>query len=203
MTVNEFKNAPLLKRFAYRIFRSMFMRLIITPALWMIVPRIPLPHLGFKIMASVITHDVVYAVILYFIIVNDAFLAFTLIYLVPVYLFNFMASIMFYLQHQFETTSWENQDDWDLYTASIHGSSYVKTGRFMRWLTGSVGCHHVHHLNTKIPSYELHEATEKVDPYVEVDVIYLNELFHHLNCALWDEEAKKLIPFSGLKKRVD
>ncbi|MCF8329427.1 MAG: fatty acid desaturase [Crocinitomicaceae bacterium] len=201
MTVTEFINAPFLKRFGYRIFRSVIMRLLITPLIWMIIPRIPIPHLGLKIMASVMAHNIIYAVILYSILVSDNFIPFAIIYLLPVYLFNVMASIMFYLQHQFETTSWENDNNWDLYTASIHGSSYVKTGRFMGWLTGNVGCHHIHHLNTKIPCYELPIATEKVSPYVDVDVIYLKELFHHLNCVLWDEETKRLIPFSELKKR--
>ena len=203
MTVDEFLNASPLKRFTYRIFRSVVMRLFITPLLWMIIPRIPVPSLGAKILASVLTHNVIYALIFYWIIVNGHFLGFTIIYLLPVYLFNVMASIMFYLQHQFETTSWENDENWDLYTASIHGSSYVKTGRFMGWLTGNVGCHHIHHLNTRIPSYELPIATEKVSPYIEVDVIYLKELFHHLNCVLWDEKAKKLISFSELKNRVN
>lgn len=200
MTVEEYVNAHFLKKLVYRIFRSKTMRLFITPLLWMIIPRIPIPQLGNKILISVIIHDIIYAIILYFILVNGQFLAFMIIYLLPVYLFNFMASIMFYLQHQYETTSWENENDWDIYSASIHGSSHVKTGRFMGWLTGNVGCHHIHHLNSKIPSYELKYATDKVSPYLEVDSIYLKELFHHLNCVLWDEKAKKLISFSELKK---
>lgn len=203
MTVNEYLNASIFKRIAYRVFRSKIMRLFITPILWMTVPRIPIPHLGVKIMTSVILHDLLYGVILYFIITNSALLAFTVVYLIPVYLFNFLASIMFYLQHQFEDTSWEHDEQWDLYTASIHGSSHLKTGRIIGWITGNVGCHHVHHLNTKIPSYELFEATEKVSPFVEVKIIYLNELFRHLNCVLWEEKSKKLIPFSKLKSLRD
>lgn len=202
MTVQEYKNASFLKRFLYRIFRSMFMRLFITPLIWMLAPRIPIPQFGSKILSSVMAHNVIYAGIMYVIISKDVLLPFVIIYLLPVYLFNFMASIMFYLQHQFETTSWENDPTWDLYTASIHGSSYVKTGRFMSWLTGNVGCHHIHHLNTKIPHFELPSATEKVQSYVDVDVIYLKDLFHHLNCVLWDEDRKRLIPFSELKKQV-
>ena len=74
MTVDEFMDASPLKRIAYRIFRSVTMRLIITPFLWMIIPRIPLPFLGFKIVSSVLLHNVIYAVILYFIIMNGNFL---------------------------------------------------------------------------------------------------------------------------------
>jgi omega-6 fatty acid desaturase (delta-12 desaturase) len=198
MTLNEYKKSNILVKIIYRFMRSMFVRLFITPLLWMLASRIPFPRLGVKVLIATIVYDIIYGIILYFIIKYNWLNAFVIIYLIPLYLFLFMASIMFYLQHQFEDTSWEKRVDWDLYEASINGSSYVKLKPFMRWITGNVGCHHVHHLNTKIASYNLHEATIEIDKYLEVDVIYLKELFHHLNCALWDEDAKKLIPFSKI-----
>lgn len=199
MTVEEYKQSNIAKRFAYRVFRSMVMRLFITPVMWILAPRIPLPHLGIKIFTSIVIHDLIYMVILYYIFQHDLFLAFTLIYLIPLYLFNFLASIFFYLQHQYEDTSWKESDEWDLYHASIHGSSHLIVGRFLGWVSGNVGCHHIHHLNTKIPSYELHEATEKANEHLDIEPIYMRELFHHLRCSLWDTEAKKLIPIKSIK----
>jgi omega-6 fatty acid desaturase (delta-12 desaturase) len=200
MTVQEYKNANLAKRIAYRIMRSIVMRLFVTPIIWILAPRIPLPHLGIKIFSSIVIHDIIYAVILYFILVNDLFLVFTLTYLIPLYFFNFTASIFFYLQHQYEDTIWEEEKNWDLYKASIDGSSHLVVGKFMGWVSGNVGCHHIHHLNTKIPSYLLHTATENANQYLEIEPIYLNQLFHHLRCALWDEDTNKLIPIRNISK---
>ncbi len=201
LTVREYQDAPVIKKVAYRLMRSTFMRLVVTPALWMVGPRIPLPHLGYKILISTILHNVIYGVIFYYLAIYNLLWAAVVVYLIPIYLFNFMASIMFYLQHQYEDTVWEDEKNWDYFTASINGSSYVKVGRFMRWLTGNVGCHHVHHLNTRIPSYELAIATEKIESLMYVEPIYLKDLFHHLNCALWDEQQKKLISFKSYHKK--
>lgn len=199
MTVKEYQASSRGKQIVYRIFRSIGMRLFVTPLIWILAPRIPLMHLGRKIFTSIVVHDLIYGVILYFIFINDLFLAFALVYLLPLYFFNFVASIFFYLQHQYEDTIWEQEDDWDLYRASIEGSSHLIVGKFMAWVSGNVGCHHIHHLNTRIPSYKLDKATEKANQYLEVEPIYMKELFRHLRCALWDEEARKLIPIRELK----
>ena len=200
MTVKEYQRSSVFKKLAYRFMRSYFMRLLVTPALWILAPRIPMPHLGWKILTSVIVHNIIYGFILYFIIVNSYFLAFAMVYLVPLYMFNFLASVLFYVQHQYEDTSWEDKEEWDLYKASIEGSSYLKTGKLMGWVSGNVGCHHVHHLNTKIPSYNLPNATDDVNRHLDIVPIYLKELFHHLDCVLWDEESRKLISFKAYRK---
>jgi len=200
LTVNEYKNSSLGKKIMYRIVRSNFMRLIVTPALWIIAPRIPLPRFGIKICTSVILHDVIYGIVLYFIIINNLFFAFVVIYLIPVYMFNFLASIFLYLQHQYDGTVWEAEGEWDLYKGSIHASSHLVVGKLMGWISGHVGCHHIHHLNTNIPHYNLYTATEDANQYLDVKPIYLTEIFHHLNCVLWDVEAKKMVPFSAINK---
>ncbi len=33
---------------------------------------------------------------------------------------------MFYVQHQFDDTHWENAEEWDYATAALHGSSFYK-----------------------------------------------------------------------------
>lgn len=200
LTVEEYKSSSFVKRFLYRIFRSVIMRLFVTPIMWIIAPRIPMIHLGRKIFLSIIVHNILYAIIIYFVLINNHLLALLLIYLIPLYIFNFLASVFFYLQHQFEDTTWENDEEWNLYDASIHGSSHLVVGKFMGWVSGNVGCHHIHHLNTKIPSYLLFNATEEANKHLEIEPIYMNELFHHLRCILWDESSRKLIPVRNISK---
>ncbi len=50
LTVKEYKNSSIGKRIAYKIMRSVVMRLFVTPIIWILAPRIPLPHLGIKIV---------------------------------------------------------------------------------------------------------------------------------------------------------
>lgn len=200
MTVEEYRKCTPGKQRLYRFVRSRFMRLIITPMIWMVVARIPFTKFGTKILVNILVHDVLYAILLWYIHINGWWPEFLVLYVIPLYLFNFAASVMFYLQHQFEHTSWEYKEDWDFFTASIHGSSYVDLGPFLRWLTGNVGCHHVHHLNTRIPCYKIREATEDVDSILKMPRIHFSDMMKHFDCVLWDEDSKKLIRFSDLKK---
>jgi omega-6 fatty acid desaturase (delta-12 desaturase) len=201
MTCAEYGAASWQKKLGYRIMRSVFMRLIITPALWIVIPRIPLVHLGWKIFISIMVHNLLYVILLYFLIQYELFAAFVMIYLVPLYLFNLLASIFFYLQHQFEDTKWNQHEEWNLFDASIHGSSYLISNRLFTWISGNVGCHHVHHLNTRIPHYHLQKATAEIDPIVKMEPIYLKDLFYHLNCILYDENTNTLISLKSYHKR--
>lgn len=200
LTVDEYKQSSRINKLAYRIMRSIPMRLFVTPLMWILAPRIPFPHLGTRIISSIILHDIVYAFILYYIISAGHFEAFVVVYMIPLYLFNFLASIFFYLQHQYEDTSWTEKEDWDLFNASIHGSSHLIVGKFLAWVSGNVGCHHVHHLNTRIPSYQLENATQDVNRILDVEPIYLKELFRHLNCTLWDEKRGKLVSIKSISR---
>ena len=201
LTVHEFQQASFLKKLLYRFMRSIFARLILTPAIWIILPRIPLPHLGRKIFISILVHDLIYGVLFYYLLVNKHFDLFIFCYLIPLYIFNLLAAIFFYLNHQYEHTSWEKEENWDLYTLSISGSGHLIANPFWSWVSGNVGCHHIHHLNTKIPSFNLAKATEEANQYLDIKPIYLHQLFYHLKCALWDEDAKKLISFRTLKEQ--
>ena len=62
---------------------------------------------------------------------------------------------LFYVQHQFEDTYWATSEDWDYTTAAMAGSSYYNLPRVLQWFSGNIGYHHIHHLNPKIPNYNL------------------------------------------------
>src|SRR6185437_13774288 len=64
---------------------------------------------------------------------------------------------LFYVQHQFEDSYFEIQDDWDYVKAAMDGSSYYKLPKVLQWLTGNIGFHHIHHLSPRVPNYYLEE----------------------------------------------
>ena len=49
-------------------------------------------------------------------------------------------------------------EEWTYVQGALESSSYMKLGPIMKWFTGSIGYHHVHHLNPHIPFYRLPEA---------------------------------------------
>jgi fatty acid desaturase len=58
---------------------------------------------------------------------------------------------LFYVQHQFEHTSWSAERDWSFPAAALYGSSHYDLPAGLRWFTANIGVHHVHHLCTRIP----------------------------------------------------
>jgi omega-6 fatty acid desaturase (delta-12 desaturase) len=53
---------------------------------------------------------------------------------------------LFYVQHQFEATSWARGSAWSMPEAALHGSSHYDLPPLLRWFTANIGVHHVHHL---------------------------------------------------------
>ena len=49
-------------------------------------------------------------------------------------------------------------DEWSYADAALRGSSYLKLPKLLQFFTGNIGLHHVHHLNTRIPNYNLQRA---------------------------------------------
>ena len=62
---------------------------------------------------------------------------------------------LFYVQHQFEHTTWDRDENWNLHQAALHGSSHYELPALLRWFTANIGIHHVHHLSSRVPYYRL------------------------------------------------
>ena len=67
--------------------------------------------------------------------------------------------------------------------------------RLLRWLTGNIGLHHVHHLNARIPNYRLQRVLDDVPELQTVTRITLWQSLRCASLALWDERTRTLVPF--------
>ncbi|MER2249699.1 fatty acid desaturase [Methylorubrum podarium] len=107
---------------------------------------------------------------------------------------------LFYVQHQYEETVWEQAESWDFHRAALGGSSYYALPRVLQWFTGNVGLHHVHHLNSRIPNYRLQECLDGHEVLGRIGRLSLRDSLRCLGLALWDEEARKMIGFAGVRR---
>jgi acyl-lipid omega-6 desaturase (Delta-12 desaturase) len=102
---------------------------------------------------------------------------------------------LFYVQHQFEETSWSRDEAWSLHEAALHGSSHFHLPGVLRWFTANIGVHHIHQLCSRIPCYRLPDVLRDNPELAAVGRI---TLFQSLRCvpkALWDEKRRRLISF--------
>jgi acyl-lipid omega-6 desaturase (Delta-12 desaturase) len=106
---------------------------------------------------------------------------------------------LFYIQHTFEDSYFENEDEWDYVKAAVEGSSYYKLPKVLEWITGNIGYHHVHHLAPKIPNYYLEEAHESTPPLQKATTITIPESFKSIRFRLYDPDNKKFVSFKEFK----
>ena len=115
---------------------------------------------------------------------------------VPVVLFgSWIGGWLFYIQHQFEDTHWDENENWDFHSAAILGSSYYVLPKPLQWLSGSIGLHHLHHLCSRIPFYRLQECLDASPELKSVNCLTFRESLGTWGLALWDEEERKLVGF--------
>ena len=118
----------------YRLYRHPLVMFGIGPAyLFMLQQRLPIGLMRewkawLSTMATNFAIAVIAATLIWFIGIK-ALLAVHL----PIMLIAATIGVwLFYVQHQFEHTTWDGDGDWDLHTAALHGSSYYDLPPILR-----------------------------------------------------------------------
>ena len=114
---------------------------------------------------------------------------------------NSLGLWLFYIQHQYEDAYWEWSDEWDFHEASLRGSSHYDLPPLLRWYTGNIGAHHVHHLCSKVPNYRLYECLRANEELWQLNRITIAQSLPAARLALWDEDTKRMISFRQLRER--
>jgi omega-6 fatty acid desaturase (delta-12 desaturase) len=110
-------------------------------------------------------------------------------------------SWLFFVQHQYEEAYWQPQQSWEFTRSALEGSSYYRLPRVLQWFTGNIGYHHIHHLNSRIPNYNL-PACHAAEPAFRQAVTF--GLLESLKCAslkLWDEDNQRMVTFAEFYAR--
>ncbi|MDZ4095992.1 MAG: fatty acid desaturase [Paracoccaceae bacterium] len=107
---------------------------------------------------------------------------------------------LFYVQHQFETTHWNREENWQLHDAALEGSSHYVLPKPLQWLTANIGVHHVHHLYSRIPFYRLPEVLRDFPLLAEAQRMTLRESFANVKLHLWDEKNRRLLSYAQARR---
>ena len=71
--------------------------------------------------------------------------------------------------------------------------------KVLQWATASIGLHHIHHIASRIPNYNLQRAYDNHPELREVTRLTLWQSVRTLRLTLWDEDAKQLVGFRELR----
>lgn len=198
LTVDEYRALSRWGRFKYRMYRHPVILFGVGAVVHFFVRhRLPtiVPRTWTRARWSIFWTDVALAG---FIVGMGLLVGFRQFLLVHVPLMTLSCSMgvwLFYVQHQFEPTYWEHDEQWAYNDAALVGSSYYRLPRLLQWATGNIGLHHVHHLSARIPNYRLQEALESIPELRRVTTLTLRESLRCVRLALWDERERKLVRF--------
>lgn len=207
MTTREYEDAGRWRRALYRLARSPFVMCFGGGAfIFMVMYRIPSSKVwGYELdpadVRDIILTDVMAALVWIGVYAISPGLL-LLVYL-PALLIGAAAGVfLFYVQHQFEDAYWNEHDDWTFEHSAVDGSSQLQLHGVLRWMTASIGVHHIHHLAPLIPNYKLAECASAV-PELSARVTHLTlwDALRTLRLKLYDRDRRDLITFAEHRRR--
>ena len=201
LTVDEYRARSRRGRAVYRLIRNPVFMFGLGPIVAMVVgPRIATRSQRPRLRHSVLGTDVVVFSVFAALCWLIGWERLLLVWAPPALLAGSVGIWLFYVQHQFEDAYWQSADGWDYTEAALRGSSYLKLPRLLDFFTGHIGFHHVHHLNARIPNYNLPRAHRDNAVFHEVPTLSLLDGVRAVNLKLWDEERAKLVSFGQARQ---
>lgn len=196
MTLEEYADAPRLRRFLYRLYRNPVI-LFLFGSFYTFLVVYRFKGLGGTPAErrSVILTDLLIAAIAVSASLGFGFRAYATVQLPVIFLAGVSGIWLFYVQHQFDPGYWARDKEWNRLDAAMNGSSYYKLPAVLRWFTGSIGIHHVHHLQPRIPNYRLHKAYLAVPQAQSSRPLTIRQSIRSVRMNLWSEVQERFLSF--------
>ncbi len=197
LTVAEYRERSSRGRLLYRIIRNPLVMFGLGPVIAMIVgPRIATRAQRPRMRHSVLATDVVLFALVGTLCWWLGAGNFFLIWAPPAMIAGSVGIWLFYVQHQFEDAYWQSPTEWSYADAALRGSSYLRLPKVLQFFTGNIGLHHVHHLNARIPNYNLQRAHDENPVFHKVPQLSLWQAIATVKLKLWDEDQGKLVSYA-------
>ncbi len=194
MTLAEYRAAPWWKRAAYRAYRSFAMLFLIGPTLLYVV-RYRWPRNARKSgLGNLMLHNALLAGLLAALWLGWGWAAIWA-WLGSVILGVSCGVTIPYVQHNFEDVFWTRPDALRFDQAAVEGSAVLDFGAVFDLCTANIAYHDLHHLNARIPCYNLKRCYRDLEGTFRSRRIGWREAAGCLRWKLWDEEAGRMVPF--------
>ena len=204
LTVREYEALPTVKKIGYRLYRNpLVMVLLGAPVHFILLQRLPL---GWKFrdrdsLFSILALNLALASACGLSMMMVGVTPVLMTYLPVMIIASWIGNWLFYVQHQFEDTYWEQDGEWNFHTAALHGSSYFELPLVLRWFSGNIGLHHVHHMCSRIPNYRLQACLDALPELRRMAKrVTLRDSLRCWRLALWDESRGRLVSFRDRKR---
>lgn len=113
--------------------------------------------------------------------------------------------MLFHSQHGYNPPYIVNNETFNQKNSGLIGSSFIQIPYLLKYFTGSIEYHHIHHMNSKIPNYNLQFYHEEVisnsNMFDNVVKLTMTDCYNNLWLSLYDEDTNKYITFEEADKK--
>jgi omega-6 fatty acid desaturase (delta-12 desaturase) len=204
LTVEEYRSRSLTSRLLYRCYRNPIVMFVIGPAyMFFLQHRLPFHQMrdGWRPWISTMATNAAIALAVAGMIWLVGAKPFLMVHLPIMVIAASMGVWLFYVQHQFDGVTWARTSSWSHRDAALLGSSYYDLPELLRWISGNIGIHHIHHLNSRIPYYRLPRVLQDHPELKMVGRLTLWDSLKGVRLSLWCEKREKLVSFRTARLR--
>ncbi len=200
MTIEEYVEATKWERFKYRMYRNPLVMFGFGPLfLVLISSRFNRKDARKKERNNTYLINISLVVIYTLLILAIGWQSFLIVQGTTMFIAGALGIWLFYVQHTFEDSYFEDESEWDYVKAAVEGSSYYKLPKVLQWVTGNIGFHHVHHLSPRVPNYNLEKAHDSTPPLHQATTITIKSSLKSLRYKVYDAENKTFVTFGDIK----
>ncbi|MBE0618927.1 MAG: fatty acid desaturase [Proteobacteria bacterium] len=199
LTVGEYVRLPWARRLKYRLYRNPLVLFGVGPLFYFLVrQRWPSRAVSKVARRSVLFTNLLVAGVVLTAAGTIGLKTYLLVQLPVLWLAGAGGIWLFYVQHQFDGVYWARKGAWDPLRAAVDGSSFYQLPAVLRWFSGSIGIHFLHHLRSRIPNYNLQPCYDAIPELHAKEPLTLRQSLASPRLKLWDEERQALVGFSDL-----
>jgi omega-6 fatty acid desaturase (delta-12 desaturase) len=201
MTVAEYQALAWRGRLGYRLFRNPLVMFGLGPIFALVVsPRLVSRSARPRFQHSVIATNLALAALVGALCWLMGWWEYLLVQAPTIMLAGAAGIWLFYVQHQFEDVYWENGERWSYADAALRGSSYLRLPKMLQFFTGNIGLHHVHHIDARIPNYNLQRAHDENQIFHDVPTLSFADGIRAVRLKLYDEDRGRLVTFAEARE---
>jgi omega-6 fatty acid desaturase (delta-12 desaturase) len=114
--------------------------------------------------------------------------------------------IIVHNEHTYNPSYVVGNNDWNYKDSGLRGSSFILIPSLLKYFFHGIEYHHIHHMNAKIPGYNLQkyheEVVSKSNLFDNVVNLSMTDCYNNLWLCLYNEDKKKYITFEEADKEI-
>ena len=213
-TLTEYKHMKGIQKKLYRIVRHPSVFFMINPFMFFIILerfnillyKIISNH-SYKQSFKLILFDTIFNNIGIVILLNYV-IYYGLLYhcLISLIISFSLGFVLFHNQHTFNPSYVVTNEKWNKKDSGLKGSSFIQIPKYLKYFTSGIEYHHIHHMNSSIPGYNLQllheEVIQKSNEFNNITKLSINDCYHNLWLTLYDESNDKYISFNEADLKI-